>query len=71
MGYIRCGRLHLLFSAGCPLGLRRLGDDVPETFEPLDIGPVTLGEPRLPGHFGTSTVKESGADLGASFSATP
>ena len=68
VGYIRRGRFHLLFSAGCPLGSRQLGVDVPEAFEPLDIGPITFGEPRLPGCLGTSTNEESEAETGISAS---
>ena len=71
MGHIRRGRFHLLFSAGCPLGSRRLGIDVPRTFEPLDVGPTTLDEPRVPGYLCTSTLKESEADEDASVSVTP
>ena len=71
VGYIRRGRFHLLFSAGCPLGSRQLGTDVPLTFEPLDVGPVIFSQPRLPGYLCTSTVKDTGGGLGASVSATP
>ena len=71
VGYIRRGRFHLLFSAGCPLGSRQLGVDVPLTFEPLDVGPVIFSQPRLPGYLCTSTVKETGASLGASVCTTP
>ncbi|KAF9781373.1 hypothetical protein BJ322DRAFT_272750 [Thelephora terrestris] len=71
VGYIRRGHFHLLFSAGCALGSRQLGVDVPPTFEPLDVGPIIYGQPRLPGCLCTSTVKETGGDLGASVSATP
>jgi len=35
VGYIRRGRFNLLFSAGSPLGERRLGVDVPHTFKQL------------------------------------
>ena len=48
-----------MFSAGCALGTRRLGIDVPEAFEPLEIGPVTFGEPRLPDSICTGVVNES------------
>ena len=51
VGYIRRGRFHLLFSAGCPLGSRRLGVEVPDTFEPLDVGRLIYGQPRLPGWY--------------------
>ena len=70
VGYIRSGRFHLLFSSGCPLGERRLGIDVPPTFEPLDVGPIIPSQPRLPGCLRTNSVRETGADLGASFSTT-
>jgi hypothetical protein len=71
VGYIRRGRFHLLFSAGRPLGPRQLGVDVPPTFEPLDVGPIIFSQPRLPGYLCTSTVKETGASLGASICTTP
>lgn len=71
VGYIRSGRFHLLFSAGYPLGERRLGTDVPPTFEPLDVGPIIPSQPRLPGCLRTSSVKETGFDLGASLSVAP
>ena len=71
VGYIRRGRFHLLFSAGRPLGSRQLGVDVPLTFEPLDVGPIIFSQPRLPGYLCTSTVKETGAGLGASICTTP
>ena len=71
VGYIRRGRFHLLFSAGCPLGSRQLGVDVPPTFEPLDTGPIVFDQPRLPGCLCTTTVKDTGVGLGASVSAAP
>ena len=66
VGYIREGRFHLLFSAGEPLGTRVLGDDVPRTFEPLDVGQIIHGEVRPAGYLRTSTVKEIGAEVGTS-----
>ena len=66
VGYIRQGRFHLLFSAGIPLGSRLPGKDVPLTFEPLDIGPIILGGVRPPGYLRTDTVRQIGADVGAS-----
>jgi len=48
VGYVRRGRFHLLFSAEIPLRSRRLGIDVPLTFEPLDVGPTTLYEAPPP-----------------------
>ena len=71
VGYVRRGRFHLLFSAGCPLGQRQLGIDVPLTFKPLNVGPVVRGQPRLPGHISTNTVRETGVGLGASMSPIP
>jgi len=66
VGFIRRGQFHLLFSAACPLGERRLGIDVPSTFEELEAGSPALGQPRLPGCLRTDTVREIGASLGAS-----
>jgi len=71
VGYIRRGHFHLLFSAGCPLGSRELGVDVPLTIEPVDVGPIIFSQPRLPGYLSTSTVKETGAGVGASICAAP
>ena len=71
VGFIRKGQFNLLFSAGCPLGERRLGIDVPLTFEELDIGIPVFFQPRQPGCIGTNTVREIRADLGASVGAAP
>ena len=71
VGYVRRGRFHLLFSAGCPLGERQLGVDVPLTFKPLDVGPVDRTQPRLSGCLSTITVQGSGADIGASICSIP
>jgi len=65
VGFIRRGQFHLLFSAGSPLGDRRLGDDVPATFEELTVGTPVSGQPRLPGCLRTDTVREIGAGFGA------
>ena len=65
VGYTRRGRFHLLFSAGVPRGARELGVDVPTTFEPLDVDPITLGS-RPPGYLHTNTVREIGVDVGGS-----
>ena len=65
VGFIREGRFYLLFSAGSPLGERRLGEDVPTTFEQLKVGPPTRAQPRQPGHLCTATVREIEAGLGA------
>lgn len=66
VGFIRRGNFHLLFSAGSPLGDRRLGVDVPTTFEPLDVGTLKFYEPRQPGCLRTSTVRQIGLDATAS-----
>jgi len=66
VGYIREGRFHLLFSAGEPLGTRVPGDDVPRTFEPLDVGRIIHGGVRSAGYLRTTTVREIGADVSAS-----
>jgi hypothetical protein len=59
VGFIRWGRFHLLFSAGCQLGLgeRRLGIDVPSTFEELHIGDSDFRDPLDPGPLNTDTVR--------------
>jgi len=66
VGFLRYGKFYLLFSAGLPLGNRRLGEDVPATFERLDVGTPVLLEPRPPGCLHTSTIRE----VEASFDAT-
>jgi len=70
VGFIRRGQFHLLFSAGCPLGERRLGEDVPATFEELSIGTPVFGQPRLPACLRTDTVREVGGGVGATVSPT-
>jgi len=70
VGFIRRGQFHLLFSAGCPLGERQLGEDVPATFEELSIGTPVFGQPRLPICLRTDTVREVGVGVGATVSAT-
>ena len=64
VGFVRCGQFHLLFSAGSPLGERQLGRDVPDKFEPLNVGTPVSGEPRKPDCLRTSTVRHIGAGLG-------
>ena len=59
-----------MFSAGSPLGDRQQGEDVPATFEPLTVGNLVRGQPRLPGCLCTDTVREVGAGLGAAISTT-
>ena len=71
MGYVRRGQFHLLFSAGCPLGERQLGVDVPLTFKPLRVGPVNYTQPRGPGHLSSNIARATGVDLGASISPVP
>ena len=56
----------MLFSAGCPLGGRELGVDVPHTFKQLDVGPIFNTQPRLPNYLSTDTVRETPARPGAS-----
>ncbi|KAL4248782.1 hypothetical protein ABKN59_008349 [Abortiporus biennis] len=66
VGYMRGGCFHLLFSAGCPLGSRRVGVDVPVGFVPLNASPVVKLQPRKPGPVKTSSLRVSGSSLGAS-----
>lgn len=63
VGYIRRGCFHLLFSAGCPLGERQLGVDVPHTFKKLDVGPISKTQPRFPGYLSTNTVRKTRVPL--------
>ena len=63
VGFIRKGRFHLLFSAGSPLGERVLGEDVPTTFEELNVGKLVQDEPRQAGCLFTTTVQRRGAGL--------
>ena len=69
VGFIRRGQFHLLFSAGLPLEGRERGVDVPETFEPLNVGRLTYRERRA-GYLRTDTIKEVGTGLGAGLSTT-
>lgn len=71
VGYIRRGHFHLLFSAGCPLGERQLGVDVPPTFEPLTVGHIVYSQPRLPGSLSVNSIRETGVSLGASACPVP
>ena len=70
VGFIRRGKFHLLFSAGCPLGDRQLGDDVPTTFEPLDVGTLDSSQPRKPGCLHTESVRRIETGLGVATSAS-
>ena len=71
VGYVRRGYFNLLFSAGCPLGERQLGVDVPLTFQPLAVGPIINLQPRPLGHLSTKTFRETGVGVGASISVVP
>jgi len=66
VGYIRGGRFNLLFSAGRPLGGKRLGVDVPVTFRQLDVGKFLNAEPRSPGCISAGGVRETRTRVGAS-----
>ena len=68
MGFIRQGRFHLLFSAGLPLGDRKLGDDVPSTFQQLFVGKQEKTQPRDPGYVSARTSGELEAGLGVTVS---
>jgi len=69
VGFIHRGEFHLLFSAGCPLGERQPGVDVPVTFEELAVGTTVFGKPRPAGHL--RIFQEPGAGPGVSASTTP
>ena len=71
VGYLRRGRFHLLFSAGCPLGDRRLGVDVPATFIPLNVGPIVYSQPRPPGCLSPGTIQEVTGGLAVSVDTHP
>ena len=43
---------------------RQLGRDVPDTFEPLNVGIPEFGKPRRPDCLGTPTIRHRGAELG-------
>ena len=57
--FIREGRLYRLFSAGCPRGKRKLGVDVPDTFQQLKMGEIDECDPLPAGHFSTNGVQAS------------
>ena len=57
VAFIREGCLYLLFSAGCPLGERQLGVDVPSTFKQLDIGEIDQCDPLEAGCLCTDGVQ--------------
>ena len=58
MGYILGGGFQLLFDAATPLGERVLGQDVPDDFVPLDVGPIIPME-RKPGVEMSSNIRAS------------
>ncbi|KAF9780741.1 hypothetical protein BJ322DRAFT_1163397 [Thelephora terrestris] len=64
VGFIRSGQFHLLFSASSPSE----GQDVPTTFEQLDIGTPEPKQPRQPGCRGTHSVRQVTANAGISVS---
>ena len=68
VGFIRRGQFHLLFSAGSPLGERELGEDVPATFEELNVGVPEPVQPQVPGCLRTDVVRETGFGISATVS---
>ena len=61
----------MLFSAGCPLGERERGVDVPQTFKSLDVGPITNRQPLPPGYLSTNSVQTRQNRLKLSTSSPP
>ena len=59
VAFIHEGHLYLLFSARSPLGGRRLGIDVPNTFKQLDIEEIDECDPLAAGYFCTNGVRAS------------
>ena len=70
VGFIRDGQFHLLFSAGCQLGGRQPGSDVPDTFEELTVGTPVFRQPLVPGCLRTATIRELRASVGVGVSPT-
>ena len=70
MAFIRRGRLFLLFSAASPLGDRQPGEDVPESFEQLHVGPPEVTLSRQPCCLRTNSVQQVWTDLGDKTSTT-
>ena len=70
MGFIRRGKFYLLFSASSPLGDRKLGDDVPHTFEQLNVRTPELSESRKPTCLHTATIRQVGAEIGTTVPTT-
>jgi hypothetical protein len=69
VGFIRRGKFYFLFSAGSQLGNRKRGEDVPTTFEPLDVGTPDISLARQPTCLRTSTIRQVGVGLSAGASA--
>ena len=63
VAFVREGCLYPLFSAGCPLGERQLGVDVPSTFKQLDIGDVYRCDPLEAGYRCTNGVRATSSSL--------
>ena len=57
VGYIHTGGFYLLFSAGRPLGERKLGTDVPLTFKQLHVGKTVERAPLAAGCLCTDGVR--------------
>lgn len=64
VAFLRRGQLFLLFHAATPLGERRLGEDVPDTFEQLETGPPKVTLARQPDCLSTSSVRHVGRNIG-------
>jgi hypothetical protein len=67
VGFIRRGQFHLLFSAGSSPE----GQDVPATFEQLNVGTPVTRQPRQPGCLCTNTVRQVEAAVSATVSGIP
>jgi len=63
--------VYCLFSAGCSLAEGQRSVHVPPTFKPLNVGPIIYGQPLLPGHLSTNTVRETGVGFDISMSSVP
>ena len=59
VGYVRRGRFHLLFSAGCKPANMGPGVNALPTFEPLTIGNTIYSQPRPPGYLYTGVSRET------------
>ena len=57
VGYIHKGGFHLLFSAGHPLGERKLGTNVPLDFKQLHVGDIVERAPLAAGCLCTDGVQ--------------